>query len=614
MYTVLIANQPTLDSLYDYLPFYQEAIDQKKIGICKWNEKGMTLKSALPELITLIEDKRHWRAIVIDLSHPFEQQNPYDLMTSWSPEEELKNPLLHLAHLLCGYPEVPDHLISDKKMWVQAQQDQKWNGVPPIELYLVTSRLDFDRNLAEMKLMWKDHHDLTPSLFWLRNTWPSKARFLVFDFESRGNFFKAQDELMFWMSILLLAVNQFDSAFFQAYKLYRINVSVDTQKFQAFLQTHANRLRASKEYIHESMKKNDELKLKRKIDLFELIPVSIQLPPDDSFFIKNKLIPPIPFPWLATSLLREINIWKEEKEKSEKQFMEARETSEDRTEEAIESARPRGKVLEETVMILDKPQKRDLTKAQDEYRSSFLEIRNQIAHSAIRLEKEKEKSERDVKRLLRQRMHFGPVLFFTLLALLLFVFSALPVLGTFYTQIYPIKKGWILYLLIACILIILTAYLAIYLQRRTLFQALKKYNRMIQQELDDMKFVAQNMSTYLSNIISHIKVKNYLKTSHKKEVDLKQDTPKAQQIKRINTLLDQFKVWAKIMETQIDLEDRAPVIYEKTNSDLYRKEPFHSFQINPLAQAEINTSGIQIESLHSFIKRLHLEQEEIYDQ
>lgn len=614
MYTVIIANQHTLDSLYEYLPFYQEAIDQKKLGICKWNEKGMSLKSALPELNTLVEDKRHWRAIVVDLSHPSQKQNPYDLMASWSQEEELKNPLLHLTHLLCGYPEVPDHLISDKEMWMQSQQEPKWNGIAPRELLLVISRLDFDRNLAQMEIMWKDHHELTPSLFWLRNTWPSKVRFLVFDFESRGNFFKAQDELVFWMSILLLAVNQFDSAVFQAYKLYRINVSLDIPKFQSFLQTNANRLRASKEYISERMKKNDELKLKRKLDLFELIPVSIQLPPDKLFFIKNNLVPPIPFSWLAPSLLKESIIWKEEKEKSEEQFTTAREISEDRTEEAVEAARPKEKVSEETVMILNKAQKRDLTKSQDEYRSKFLKIRNQIAQSALQLEKEKEEGDRYVKQLLRKRMHFGPVVFFTLLALLLFVLSSLPVLGSFYTQLYPIQKEWLGYLMIGIGLILFAAYLAVYLQRRTLFKAVDLYNRILQKELDDMKFRAQNMSLYLSNIISHIKVKNYFKISHQKEADLHQETPKAQQIKRINTLLDQFKVWAKIMETKIDLEDRAPVVYEKANSDLYRKEPFNSFQIDPLAQAEINTSGIQIESLHSFIKRLHLEQEEIYDQ
>lgn len=85
MYSVLIQNSKTIDSFLRYRPFFAEALTAGQIGICRWNEFGRTIETALPELSSLTDDKEEWRAIIVrhtddhDMS-AFESadNNPYD--------------------------------------------------------------------------------------------------------------------------------------------------------------------------------------------------------------------------------------------------------------------------------------------------------------------------------------------------------------------------------------------------------------------------------------------------------------------------------------------------------------------------------------------------------
>ena len=65
MYSVVILNSPTSEAFAEYHPLFLEGLKNGNIGLCKWNEDGMTIDTALPELRELTDDKEDWRAIIV---------------------------------------------------------------------------------------------------------------------------------------------------------------------------------------------------------------------------------------------------------------------------------------------------------------------------------------------------------------------------------------------------------------------------------------------------------------------------------------------------------------------------------------------------------------------
>ena len=57
IYSVLIQNKKTMDQFHQFYPLFMEAINEERIGLCRWTEAGTTVDTALPELCDLIDGK-----------------------------------------------------------------------------------------------------------------------------------------------------------------------------------------------------------------------------------------------------------------------------------------------------------------------------------------------------------------------------------------------------------------------------------------------------------------------------------------------------------------------------------------------------------------------------
>ena len=64
-YSVIIQNAKTIEEFAKYQALFADALKSNRIGVCKWNESGTTVETALPELNSLTDDKEEWRAIII---------------------------------------------------------------------------------------------------------------------------------------------------------------------------------------------------------------------------------------------------------------------------------------------------------------------------------------------------------------------------------------------------------------------------------------------------------------------------------------------------------------------------------------------------------------------
>ena len=65
MYSVIIMNQKTMEAFSQYQLLFNDTFCRDQVGICKWNESGRTLDTALPEIASLTLDKEEWRAIIV---------------------------------------------------------------------------------------------------------------------------------------------------------------------------------------------------------------------------------------------------------------------------------------------------------------------------------------------------------------------------------------------------------------------------------------------------------------------------------------------------------------------------------------------------------------------
>ena len=85
MYSVIIQNRRTLDSFNQHYPLFLEALDAEEFGVCRWNEAGTALDTALPEISELVNDKEEWRAIIVHVENESNmaefscsKRNPFD--------------------------------------------------------------------------------------------------------------------------------------------------------------------------------------------------------------------------------------------------------------------------------------------------------------------------------------------------------------------------------------------------------------------------------------------------------------------------------------------------------------------------------------------------------
>ena len=69
---------------------------------------------------------------------------------------------------------------------------------------------------------------------------------MVYDIEKQGPIQKEADDFGFWYSVMLMAINEWDSSTIQAYRLYKLGVFMNCEAMSESFQMLADRLRDAK--------------------------------------------------------------------------------------------------------------------------------------------------------------------------------------------------------------------------------------------------------------------------------------------------------------------------------------------------------------------------------
>jgi len=638
-YSVIIQNKKTAEAFSKYQPLFTEALNNNRIGVCKWVESGTTLETAVPELAELTNDKQDWRAVIVMTEDELamknferDERNPFDFKVNSEMDETVREseiPLIRLTHMLGGVPAPELKFVSEKiieehkaprvvyRPVVDKEQEEahkklckkyEFDGNLPSSIILITIRTDYEQKDV-IDHVWTSHKESNASEFWKRNHYPANCRFLVYDFAKKGPVQRSADEFGFWMSVLLLATNVTDSGTLQAYRLYKLNTKINKELMRKNFLDMAVRLKSARHIIEKEIKKDIESQVNYEEVLPEYrmdIPVSISTPKMEDCGVKTG-----GFNLLSKGVRTDLGMWNTRQKEAE----DALETSVRKADRTLDQTADKMRALcvftEEEVSALSKYQREDLTRETGDIYNKIITEQGKLPTVKITSGKKMKEAAKAVKENLRGRVTERPAYSVLGIALAMLIIFLLP----------PVIKGELGFMKAVVmaasmfLVIAFAAFINLSWQKYQLDVLMHRYNTLIKGAFARLIASASDYSTYLSDIASHSRGHSYLDLSGRKKHKLDdRHAVKYKHIKAINILLAKLRTWANAYHLRADLDNvdidenvQVDISTPPAKSGMYTFETGNSYQIS------VNNSGVKIYSPFEFVEKLEIIREELYD-
>lgn len=643
MYSVLIQNQKTMESFLQYQPFFAEAINNNRIGVCKWIESGTTIETALPELGNLTDDKREWRAIIIRYiddncmnSFESEARNPYDFLINRNADnviEESPIPLVRLAQMLGGVPPLEVKFKSDvikepykapRTVYIpienlEAEQKHRaivekyrYNGRPPSSILIISVR---NKKYQDESIgrEWLIHKESESSEFWKRNGFPSVCRFMVYDFEMQGPVQKEADDFEFWYSVLLMSINEWDSSTLQAYRLYSLGVHMDCAAMLESFQTLVDQLRDTKCFLEKKIKTNIESQLceNEEIPDYKLkVTVPLKLPKSEECLPKKKS-----FTLLSNGAASDVAIWRKQRQIAEETLKSSVRVAQRALDKTAEKMRANCTFSESEVLPLSKYQEEDMKHENSELYNKIICTQAILPSDRISEKKDIKEAAEAVRKNLLGRVMTRPALNGIAIAIMLILLSSIPMI-VFNQGNGKDNPMMVLYFCIAYICtIFVAAFSTVIFQKLKLHVLIDKYNYCLKKIFRQLIENAGDYSTYMSCIASYSRGNSYIDiSSNKKRMTKGEHHSRYSHIKSIDVLLGKLKSWSRAFHLDVDFVSKRPDIRMNFDSAIAPTESkLYTFISEEMCDVELNNSGILIQSPFNFADRLEIVREELYD-
>ena len=646
MYSVLIQNSKTIDSFLRYRPFFAEALTAGQIGICRWNEFGRTIETALPELSSLTDDKEEWRAIIVrhtddhDMS-AFESadNNPYDFEVNRDLPgfEENEVPLVRLTQMLGGVPPVEvsfeAEVIQEEHMQPRTvyhpvknaelirQRDAlaefyEFDGRKPSSILIISMRRkpDQDEKLAhEADQAWKKKKESWSSEFWKRNQYPSACRFLVYDYEFHGPVQREADDFNFWLSVLLLSLNKVDASTLQAYRLYTVRTILDKDAMKRVFQEQADLLRDSKKVIQKEIRKQIEGRLVFEEELPDYrldVPVVLNLPKRGDIEVS-----PRSFPFLSEGQLADFSVWRTEKNRIEEHLVRSVRSANRSLDQTAARMRNNLDIDEAEAEPLNRYQVEDLTRETDQLYRDIVKMQGSLPTEDVSADPKIVQVTDEIQDELSKRVMKGPVLFVGVMTAVLLVMAAFPAVIRLVNGTENRLTGILIMIIFGAAAAAIDAIIILALQKRYLNKLILRYDQIIADAFNELEDDADQYTKYLSSIASHSRGIAHLDMSSRLQItEEEQKDDRFVHIRAINAFLGRLKQWGKAQHLNLDLESRRPdsrITVDTTVSPADNK--LYVFEAGKYSPVEINHSGLTMQSPYSFTKKIEILREELYD-
>lgn len=642
-YSVIISNSKTMEAFSRYQPLFSDALNSDRIGVCKWSESGTTIDSALPELRNLTDDKEEWRAVIVRYiddncmdAWEYMPYNPYDFLINSKDGEDIKEneiPLVRLTQLLGGIPapevkfkaeiikeehKAPRTVytpIIDKereRKYQSLARKYRFDGKAPSSIIMVSIRKNhhIDETIASTELF---HKESESSEFWKRNQYPSICRFVVYDIKEQGPIQKEADDFNFWLSILLLSINDIDPAALQAYRLYRIKTVMQKEQMKESFQEIADRLRDAKNSINKEIKQDIEnqiCEIKPVPDYRINIPVVVKLPSIFEMEVQEKS-----FRFLPKDINSDLASWKRQREEIEEDMVNSVRMVERVLDQTADKMRDNCSFNEEEVEQLNKYQEEDMNREINGLYHNIVSLQGILPKDNLASNPEMEEITKEVKKCLITRVLRDQAVFVYTFVFLLFFAAMIPSAA----QILKGEKtnyiSWILVFASGIVFSGLVALLNLFGQKMKLNKLIQTYNQYIKTAFVKFTENTDDYVDYMSSIASHARGASYISLSaRKKHYKNEEHFSRYKHLKAINILLSKMKAWSEAYHLDIDFVSKRPEARMEVDTLLTPIEnKLYSFDSGRSYPIGLNNSGMNIESPFAFANKLEIIREELYD-
>ena len=645
MYNVLIQSHTTQSSFDRFYPIFSEEIQAGRLSVCQWIESGTTVRSALPELYDLIGKKNKWRAIIVSTEfrdregeHLTDSLNPYDYLENAELEEmplgadgrfvESPIPLIRLTHLLGGIP-LPEVQVTQedeadealaalraqeserrREAYIRWSEENVLEAVPPEEIILIQARRGRTdaSDYIDLEEAWKQQDIFQPSLFWLRNTYPSICRFLTFDVDLHGVLSTQRDLFKMWSALLLMCKNRLPSDTMQAYRLYKLDLEIDTDKMEKKFQSVAGQLNQAKYQLRRDLRGQENMSRIIDPDLpaYEVgIPVSFNRTDASSFAVSFEN-----YGLAAGEGGSDFIRWAEEVDQGNRGLKKLVHLLNRVLDQCSGRVRESTFMTEQELPVLTEYQQEDLQESMNDSYSAVLRVHEQLAFDKEGIEEELAQTDKEIKTLIIRRMSKKTALTVGMILPLALLCSLLPgILSSLNFRAAGI------YLTFGMIFTALTVLLILSLRRRRMINTMKDYQRTLLEYVHRILAHEPAYSEFLSGIASYIRGKRILDAAARRRKQAESiRSLRLGHLKTIEAFLEKLESWSAAFHLDVDTREADVIRLEDEDQlELSELETLYEFTEEKGQSAEINHSGKQIPSPFGFIRRLLIQREEIYD-
>lgn len=606
MFTVLIQNEPTMNSFYEHLPLFNEFVEEKEMDVCLWNEAGMTIEESLPDLHRLTDDKGRWKAVIVRYedgltmrSHLAMDDNPYDFLESdWNPEAaHSQNPLVRLCQ------QLSPPLITNERN--QGREVPLFDGIYPDSITIITLR-----HIDDLVHIANAPSTLVRGEFATRNGYPSSCRFAVVDRMRQGQSRRIEDDFIFWTIVVMLARNRMDSSLMQAYQLYGVKCVLDMEAMEQLWKQKCLELESEGQKIRHLLQ-YQSVYLDKKGSKY----------PDYTTRVENLRMPEVDSPEniSAREFMRpasnpadQAGDWLEQTGQIEETFQKSLESFPEQIRERLNALHLRHGFQEDEVEILSAAQREKLEK---EIHALTLKMIDDEAHlPQVRFEKgdELDLASQAVEEMLKNRLPNG--------RLLLWV-SAFSLAG-----LACVLPGWIDVLvtksrevsgLAAISLVLVLAPLVLkwvmnWKERSQIREGIRKWNGLTEARFEQLRTFMDRYAQYLSEVLSYRNAKSYLEISDLKRAGLKEiQYGLEKNLKMISEFLGRLNKWAKAMHLSTEHVpakiDPDSILEAEALLESQKQEILFTLEPDVYGQCDVNDLGRQISSPFSFITQLMIQ-------
>lgn len=649
MYTVLIQSKKTMDSLQQFYPLISDAVEAGEIGICNWVESGTTIETAVPELYDIISRKRAWRAIVIsteleemDCVHPTDVVNPFDFLeNNDDPGYLMENgeivnsdiSLIRLTHLLGGMPapepsfetkilkedgKVPKmeyHIQNNEESDILKEAYRRWNekytfrGMAPTEIILIKVRdaATSSDSYRRIQSSWQVHTEMDSSKFWKRNMYPHCCRFLVYDLERRGMMIQQKQLFKLWLSVLLIAKNNTDPNALQAHRLYKLDVTVNEEEMEECFQKTINKINKAKHQLEKSLKKTEDEKYRNDIPIPDYsvgVPVAFQLPKvsDIIFDVKD-------FQMGKREGSGDVELWEHYCNASNEELKTLLQNVDRILDHAASRVREHCSYTEDEVVPLNVYQEEDMRLSLNDVYEEIIREQEDLPSGVSEIQDRIKAADKNVRGKIIQRMTTKQALGTMLIVVISIWATLIPAVIREQSRI-----GLGIVLLSVMIIFPIIGLIILSSQRKELIYAAKKYQHVLSSVVSELSQNATNYSEFLSAIASHIHGSSYLDLMKKKKV--KRDSSyffRQKHLKAIEIFISKLSLWGSSFHLNLDMNSVEVADLMEEDNEIVNYDILYSLDTGKEYDVPLNEIGVDIQSPYSFVTRLLIEREEIYD-